>query len=132
MTFQVGFDTIPGCFLLHFQTIRKLILNCASSYVFFTQNIMFTVAFFTHDTPGKITLIIVIYYNIWKVSLQTYKKVKRIPPLVVWLNVGFFLPSLVISSIGSFLAQICSVDIKLEKSPAGSLSALGKLRYMGT
>ena len=61
--------------------------------------------FFAHDTPGKITFIAVIYYNIWKVSLQTYKKVKRIPPLVVWLNVGFFLPSLAISSIGSFFGS---------------------------
>ena len=64
MTFRVnkyvGIGTIPECFLLHFQTIRKLILNCASSYVIFIRNAMFTVKFPAHDTPGNFTFITVL------------------------------------------------------------------------
>ena len=55
----VGIGTIPRCFLLHFQTIRKLILNCASSYVISIRNAMFTVKFPAHDTPGNFTFIAV-------------------------------------------------------------------------
>ena len=63
MTFRVnkyvGIGTIPGCFLLYFQTIRKLILDCASSYVIFIRNAMFTVKFPAHDTQGNFTFIAV-------------------------------------------------------------------------
>ena len=55
----VGIGAFPGCFLLRFQTIRKLILNCACSYVFFIRNAMFTVKFPAHDTPGNFTFIAV-------------------------------------------------------------------------
>ena len=55
----VRIGTIHGCFLLHFQTIRKLILNCDSSYVIFIRNAMFTVKFPAHDTPGNFTFIAV-------------------------------------------------------------------------
>ena len=68
MTFRVNkyvrIGTIPRCFLLHFQTIRKLILNCASSYVIFIRNAMFTVKFPAHDTPGNFTFIAVLSIGI--------------------------------------------------------------------
>ena len=58
-------DPLTGCFLLYFQTIRKLILNCASSYVFFIRNAMFTVKFPAHDTPGNFTFIAVLHVNLF-------------------------------------------------------------------
>ena len=63
MTFRVkiyvGIVTVPGCFLLHSQTISKLILNCARSDVFFIRNAKFKVTFPAYDTPGNFTLIAV-------------------------------------------------------------------------
>ena len=55
----VGIGTIPGCFLHCYHTIRHLILNCVSSYVFFIRNAMFTIKFPTHDIPGNFTFIAV-------------------------------------------------------------------------
>ena len=44
---------IPRSFLLHFKTIKKFVQNCVSSYVFYTRNVMFTITFPIHDTPGN-------------------------------------------------------------------------------